>query len=480
MGLISRRLFSGIAVGVLIWPQFAAWGKPSITGTYRLMNGPMVGAPDPNEMTIWLRASAPVPVTVEYGTDPDLRDARQSAPVIPDAREDFVAKIRLQGLEPGTRYHYQIRLAGAPDRYLEPASPFTFVTAPRRNAPGKYRIAVGSCARIQQHPDQPIWDEVERWSPDLFLWLGDNVYIDSLEPQIMADMYQWQLSVEELQPLIRSVPQLAIWDDHDYALNDSDRTNPVKIEALSAFNRYWVNPRQGLPGAPGVFFSQSYGDVDIFMLDGRWYRDPVEKPDGPDKTLLGKRQLEWLQEALKASKATFKIIANGSSWTTAMGTEGDAWSAYLHERNALFDFIAREGIEGVVLLSGNAHVGELNAIRWSARGGYDFYELVSSPLAQNTRTDWLDYRPERRIRQVFVGGCNFGAIEIDTTTSPPKISLNLIDVRGNRVWQPLELSIEDLRPGAQSWDTKIDELSSQRFAAQKSGADYYAPVPNRD
>jgi alkaline phosphatase D len=480
MRLLSRRLFSGMLASGLAWPPFAALTKPSTTGTYRLMNGPMIGAPGPHGMTIWLRTSAPVPVELEYGTDPSLRDAQTSASVMPVASEDLIAKIRLQGLIPGTRYYYRIRLAGAPDRYLEPRSPFSFVTAPPRGAPGKYRIAVGSCARIQQHPDQPIWRSVERWSPDLFLWLGDTVYIDSLEPQIMADMYQWQRSVAELQPLIRTVPQLAIWDDHDYALNDSDHTNPVKVQALDVFTRYWANPAHGLPGAPGVFFSQSYGDVDIFMLDGRWYRDPVEKLDGADKTLLGKHQLEWLREALKASKATFKIIANGSSWTTAKGPEGDAWSAYLHERDSLFDFIAHERIEGVVLLSGDAHVGELNAIPWSSRGGYDFYELVSSPLAQDTRTDWLDYRPERRIRQVFVGGCNFGAIEIDTTVSPPKISLNLIGVQGNRAWQPVELSIEDLRSGGKSWDKKMDQLSRQRFAAQQSGADYYAPDPNRD
>ncbi|MBA4306880.1 MAG: hypothetical protein C0429_09110 [Sphingopyxis sp.] len=478
MYFLNRRAFASIVASAVAWPPFAALAKPSTTGTYRLMHGPMLGAPGPNEMTIWLRASAPVPVTIEYGTDPELRNASRSVPVLPRAQNEFVVKPRLGGLLPGTRYYYRVLLAGAPDRYLEPRSPFSFTTAPESGAKGKYRIAFGSCARIQQHSEQPIWNAVERWSPDLFLWLGDNVYIDTLEPSIMADMYKWQRSVPELQPLIRSVPQLAIWDDHDYALNDSDRTNPVKVEALDAFSRYWANPSYGLPDAPGVFFKQSYGDVDIFMLDGRWNRDPVDQSDGPTKSLLGPAQLGWLRDALKTSRATFKLIANGSSWTTAKGPNGDAWSAYLHERNGLFDFIASERIEGVILLSGDAHVGELNAIPWSERNGYDLYELVSSPLAQDSRTDWLDYRPERRIRQVFVGGNNFGAIEFDTTRSPATISLNLVGARSNRIWASLELNSDDLRPGVRSWDKKIDALSRQRLEAQHDSSDYYAPNNN--
>lgn len=479
MNFLSRRAFAGLMASVIAWPSSRVFAKPSITGTYRVMNGPMVGTPGPDEMTMWLRVSASVPVVIEYGTDPHLRSITRTAPLMPRASEEFVVKPRLRGLLPGTRYYYRVLLADSPDRYLEPRSPFTFMTAPAPGSPGKYRFAFGSCARIQLHPEQPIWNAIERWSPDLFLWLGDNVYIDTTEPQIMADMYQWQRSVPELQPLIRSVPQLAIWDDHDYALNDSDRTNPVKAEALDAFTRYWANPAYGLPDAPGVFFSQSYGDVDIFMLDGRWYRDPVEQPDGPAKSLLGRAQLEWLKGRLKASRATFKLIANGSSWTTAKGPIGDAWSAYLHERDGLFDFIAREEIGGVVLLSGDAHVGELNAIPWSDRGGYDLYELVSSPLAQDSRTDWLDYRPERRIRQVFVGGNNFGAIEIDTTTSPARISLNLVGIQGNRVWTPVELRADDLSPGTRSWDKKMDEVSRQRLNAARVGKDYYSANPLR-
>lgn len=454
-----------------------AWARAqSVTGYYRLMQGPMVGAVAPDRIGFFMRASAPVPISLEYGRDPHLADARRSAEIATSADGDYIAHLWLTGLAPDTTYYYRPLLAGEPDRYLGDRPPFAVRTAPRAGARGRLRIAFGSCARIQAHPVQPIWDAITDWRPDLFLWLGDNVYHDTLEPRIMDEMYRWQRSVPNLQPLLHSVPNLAIWDDHDYALNDQNRTNPAKDAALASFRKHWVNPGGGLPGVPGVFYDFSYGAVDLFMLDGRWYRDPADVPDGPGKTLLGAGQLAWLKARLKASRAVFKLLACGSGWSSAKGPQGDAWSAYLHERDALFDFIRDERIGGVVLLSGDTHVGELNAIPRSDQGGYDLYELVSSPLAQDTRTNWLDRRPEMRIREVYVGDCNFGAIEIDTALPDPEIRLDLVDTRGNRVWEPVILKASELANGRQTWPAKIDPDARRRLEAMRAGRDYYAPL----
>lgn len=392
---------------------------------------------------------------------------------------DFIAHLRVAGLEPGTAYYYRVVLAGDHDRYLGARSPFKVCTAPERAKKGTFKVAFGSCARVQAHGNQPVWDAVQHWQPDLFLWIGDNVYLDTLEPQIMAEMYRWQRNVPNLQALLRSVPQLAIWDDHDYGLNDHDRTNPVKEAALSAFRRYWLNPGYGLPGVPGIFFEFSYGDLDFFMLDVRWYRDPATDPDGPAKTLLGKAQLRWLKDRLSRSRASFKIVASGSGWSTAKGPEGDAWSAYLHERDDLFSFIQLERVEGVVLLSGGTHVGELNCIPRSEGGGYDLYELVSSPLAQSTSTSWLDRRPELRIREVYAGDCNFGTLEFDTTLADPEVRLNLADTRGNQTWDPVVLKASELRNGVASWQRKIGAAANARLRSSLGGRDYYSPPVNR-
>ena len=49
------------------------------------------------------------------------------------------------------------------------------------------RIACGSCAK--QSKDQPIWNAVNAAEPDLFIFLGDNIYADTRDPKVMADKY---------------------------------------------------------------------------------------------------------------------------------------------------------------------------------------------------------------------------------------------------------------------------------------------------
>ena len=151
--------------------------------------------------------------------------------------------------------------------------------------------------------------------------------------------------------------------------------------------------------------------MDFFFLDGRYHRDSDNDPDTPEKTMLGRDQLAWLESELAASTAVFKVLVAGGGWSKAKGEGGDSWASFIHERNKIFNFIRDNEITGVILLSGDSHVGELNAIHWSDEGGYDFYDLVSSPLAQATPDSWLERRPEKRIRKVYFQGSNVGVVD---------------------------------------------------------------------
>ena len=251
--------------------------------------------------------------------------------------------------------------------------------------------------------------------------------------------------------------QLAFWDDHDFGLNDHDRTNPIKKDALQVFKEYWANPAYGLPDAPGVFFKYTYSSVDFFVLDVRYYRDPNLQPDSPAKTMLGKKQLEWLKNGLRGSQAPFKILLSGSGWSKAKGFGGDSWASYLHERNRIFNFIRDNEISGVVLLSGDTHVGELNVIPWSDAGGYDFYDLASSPLGQLSASSWMTRKPEKRVRPVFYKDANFGFIEFNFDDTPT-LTFLLIDSSGRNAWTPFILRAGELRDGIKSWPDKIKDF----------------------
>ena len=405
----------------------------------RILQGPMLGDTTSDSTIIWMRASDAHRIEVEYSLDPTMKGAARSVAVNASADQDYIVRIPLQGLAPATAYSYRVLLDGKPDRYAR--WPRVFRTLPTGNAP--LRLAFGSCARRILDGRQPIFEAIAAAKPDGFFWVGDHVYIDSLAPMAFEYEYQLQRSVPSAQAMLGSVPQWAIWDDHDYGLNNGDRTSPVRELGLATFKKYWANPAYGLPEAPGVFFRKRMAQVECFFLDGRTYRDPSDQPDGSSKTQLGTVQKAWLKQALRESDATFKLLISGGGWATNGGDKFDeSWGAYRHERDELFDFIRDESIAGVVLLSGDVHRGELNLVPRRTKGGYDLTELVSSPLAQPTRSADADLQAESRLRPPYDGGSNFGLLEFDADGG---LALNLRDVQGRAVWEPVRLNARDLQ-----------------------------------
>lgn len=446
----------------------------SKSGYSRVMQGPMIGLTTHESINIWLRLSANVPCQIEYDTDPDFTNPTKSEAVTAEKANDYCITIPLKNLQPATRYYYRVLVNGGNDPYIKGYFPLSCKTAPAPDAKAKFTVGFGSCARIQEDNVQPIWKVVAANRPDMFFWLGDNVYADTTDPDILAEEYRRQREVAKLISLYRGIPHLAVWDDHDYMLNDHDRTNPYKEDALRVFKQYWPNMSYGLPDTPGVFFQHTYGGVDFFFIDCRYHRDPNHAEDTTEKTFLGTKQLAWLKDGLQSSNAPFKVIVSGSGWSVAKGSGGDSWASYLHERNGLFNFIRDEEISGVVLLSGDTHVGELNCIPWSEHGGYDLYDLVSSPLAQSPGTGWTARRPEIRIRPVMATGPNVGMLEFDLRDEP-KLTFTLYDRYYHQSWEPFTIHASELRNGVSSWEKKIDPTEHQRFLSNKNGKGYYEP-----
>lgn len=467
---LGGSLLSGVAVHALRNED-----DTTPTGKPRLLNGPMLGAVTATTVRIWIRASDEFKVSIEFSKSADFLQSDRTPQQKLHASDDFAAAIVIESLQPGTQYFYRVLIGGKVPSYSADPTSQVFNTAP--SAATRFSIATGSCARYAEDSHQLIWDVVARRSPDLFFWLGDNIYGDSPSPEVLADEYQRQRDVKSFVPVGARIPQLAIWDDHDFGIDDGDRTFPGKGASLDVFKRYWANSSYGREDSPGVFFAYEYGGVDFFFLDVRYYRDPNPLADSDQKTMLGAAQKEWLKDELMRSKAPFKVLISGSGWSAAKGPGDDSWSAFMHERNELFDFVRDENISGVVLVSGDTHAAELNAIPWSEHGGYDLYDLTSSPLAQDTSDSWLERRPERRIRQVYFGSVNIGMLTFDMTADDPVLEYNVVNYIGDDVWEPLRIRASELTNGMSTWNTKMDELSRKRFESARDGGEYYQPLP---
>jgi alkaline phosphatase D len=314
---------------------------------------------------------------------------------------------------------------------------------------------------VQYDPRQPIWNGISRWRPDLFFWLGDNIYGDSLNPEVIAAEYRRQRFVPSFQELGRSVPQLATWDDHDFGLDNYDHTNPIKVHTRKLFEQYWANPVSGTEDGNGVHFRYRYGGVDFYFLDGRYWRSENTEPDGPDKTMLGKAQLAWLRQELQRSEAPFKVLICGSNWALGEGTRDDTWAGFTHERNALFEFIRERDIGGVVLLAGNTHFPYASCAPWSRYGGYDFYDLTSSALAQTVSKQiplpvdpTAPIAPDQFVRPPLLNVNNAGILEFDLAAEDPVLRFNAIDIQGRALWPWLSLRASELVNGVKSWERK--------------------------
>ncbi len=338
--------------------------------------GPMVGAVTPNTAELWMYTGKTTELELLYFSEGDSGRSRGSIRVVPSAEDHLVARAVLTDLRPATTYYYTIRVEGRTDARWRGR----FRTAPPENRPGRIRVAVSSCMDAEKYPIQSSWYLMLGEMPAFHLLLGDNVYADTTDREVLWRKHIRQRLVEEFAAVIRNVPTYAIWDDHDYGRNDSDGTEPGKAESLRAFREVFANPAYGTEDLPGAFFKFGWADVDFFVLDTRYYRSPNKAPDDENKTMLGEGQFQWLVEGLKASRARFKVVATGS---TLKQSAKDGWRLYSFERKRLYRSIMENGVEGVFFLSGDIHRCLIDVHGRDETGGYPIYEVISSGIANS-------------------------------------------------------------------------------------------------
>jgi alkaline phosphatase D len=376
--------------------------------------GPLVGHVGPESAKLWMYVPQGAEATVSYGVEGKADQAAQAsfsaiAPPLA-AAEGQTTAVTLEGLEPETRYQYQVTVAGASD----PAWNGSFKTAPPVGKSSAFRLVVTSCMRHEK--PQASWFLLYAQQPDLHLTLGDTHYADTTDPVVQLQHHVRYRRVPPFATVIRNVPTYAIWDDHDYGPNDSDGTAVGKERSLEGWQRAWANPGAGTPEIPGAFFRFSRGDVDFFVVDGRYHRSPNKMPDDENKTILGDAQFKWLVEGLKNSQAKFKVIASGS---TLYHSKGDGWRIFTSDRHRLFDSIRENAVSGVIYLSGDVH----NSLVWehpeSERVGYPFVEVISSGIANSELL-------------------SFASIDFDTTMADPSLRVRIHHgdgtTRDDRTW----------------------------------------------
>jgi alkaline phosphatase D len=303
------------------------------------------------------------------------------------------------------------------------------------------RIAFGSCAH--QKKPQPIWDAVLDYRPQLFIFTGDNVYGDVTSAAMveLREAYAAAGKVGGIAALRARAPVLATWDDHDYGQNDGGADFALKAPAQRLFLEFWgIGDDDPRAKRPGVYHATTIGPpgerVQVILLDTRSFRSALRPTDqrgalgkevylpdpDPAKTMLGEAQWAWLRAQLQEPAELRLIVSSVQVLAERHGFE--RWGNLPLERQRLLDLIAETDAEGVVLVSGDRHIGAL--YRLTTGVPYDLYEITSSGINM-AYPDNRDLGP-LRLGEVY-GQNNFGTIDIDWPAGAITLAVRAMDGR---------------------------------------------------
>jgi alkaline phosphatase D len=187
-----------------------------------------------------------------------------------------------------------------------------------------------------------------------------------------------------------------MWDDHDFGGNASDARNDVHEAARLTYQEYVPHyPLAAGSGNVPIHHAFTVGRVRFILTDLRSARTPITVPDDASKTMLGSVQKEWLKSELLAAKSKYPLIfwvstvpwlginttnyypvpagytgfahhrnlpplpiSQGAVYTrgASRAPPEDHWSLFSTERRELADFIKENGIKGLCILHGDAHM----------------------------------------------------------------------------------------------------------------------------
>lgn len=295
------------------------------------------------------------------------------------------------------------------------------------------RIGFGSC--ISQNDSQLIWYKVIEKDPELFLLLGDNLYGDTKDMELLKQKYEQFGSKPGYKKLKEKTEVLATWDDHDYGQNDAGKEYPMKEESKKIFLQFFNEPGTSERWKhKGIYTSYTYGvdrkKLQVIMLDCRTFRDKLVrvradlKCKGPyiklyhkAKTFLGEEQWKWLEEELM-KPADVRIIGTSTQFLV----DFNGWEAWVNmplEREKMMKLIEKTKANGVFFVSGDLHYSELSRLKRD--NCYPLYDLTSSGMTHGHSCDGGN---KNRVGDPYMLP-NYGFIDIDWNAQ--KLTVQILD-----------------------------------------------------
>ncbi|MFM2117911.1 MAG: hypothetical protein RL316_1101 [Bacteroidota bacterium] len=434
------RMSRFFLISVLLFARISLFAQAPV------VSGPMLGPVELRDAKVWFEVSS----TVSKATLRVNKKGESVYKLIPYkgflGNEFNPITFTVGGLEPNTTYEYTLLTNDKPTKsvgqfttkklwqWREPAPDFSFLTGscsyfnePAYDRPG-----------VPYGKDSTIFTSMAKENAAMMVWLGDAWY--TREVDFFSEWGLWYRASKDratpiLQPFLKSMTHVGIWDDHDYGPNNSGAAFHLKNASRNVFTSYFPNPSAGQNGE-GIYTKTSWSDVDFFLIDDRWWRsaddvlDSINGKPNPEKVMIGREQLQWLKNALLESFATFKIIAVGSQVLNP-ASPYDRWGRFPVEYQELMQFLQINPVSGVMFLTGDRHHSEI--IKVDRPGYYPLYDITVSPLTSGThKFDRMEKDNPYRILGVDELQ-NYGRISITGPRGSRKLTVDFLGVKGELI-----------------------------------------------
>ena len=229
-----------------------------------------------------------------------------------------------------------------------------------------YKYGLGSC--LDQSLEQEIWPAIKDEKLDGFIFLGDNVYGDQPNGKLLKMKNAYRIQKNRLPKwLMQDKEILAVWDDHDFGLNDGGKDYPHKEEAQKMFLNFWEiaenDPRNF---REGLYFKKKRNidgtAIEIIALDTRYFRSKLngkknayEPNKNPQATILGNKQWDWFESSIANSTSRLIIILS-SIQVLATDHSYEKWANFPLERSKLIRILSEAAQDKtVIVVSGDRH-----------------------------------------------------------------------------------------------------------------------------
>ncbi|WP_428267824.1 alkaline phosphatase D family protein [Haliangium sp.] len=383
---------------------------------------------DADGALIWLYAERSAAATVRVEDELGVQVAElPSVALSPERGRTGVAV--LSGLDSDSVYRYTVTFSrgGA-------LGPFYLHTAPRPEDDADVHFVYSADIDVSAEFESDIFASMSARGASFFVSLGDWPYGDNYPASYtVAEFRARHREVRvpaRIQGMLRALPVYATWDDHE-ARNNWDGghrvTEPERIAAAEAVWDEWFPLQARLAGDEQRWRSVRWGrHLELFILDTRCCRSANLDPDGPDKTLLGAAQRQWLIDALPASEATFKLIVTSVPMATPYGVDG--WASFATERDLVLAGLAARRPSGVLALTGDHHRFAAWVLpEWNLR------EFMAGPLARHPSPP----APEGPTLLAQAMGYSFGEVQItaEGRDGAPTLTFTARDDRGEELYR---------------------------------------------